>query len=204
MLSSLGVNVAWTPSPADMYPLGEAGIAMQVGPIAGWLCGQSRPQHFHGVAQVVAKLLNAVEPTHAFFGEKDWQQTRVIAQLIRDYLYPVELVVCPTLREADGVALSSRNRYLSPTERAIAPQLYQMLQNLATQAHAGQSVSELRDAGLRHLAQEPAWRLDYLEIRHEDDLLPVDTLRAGMPLRALVAAYLGQTRLIDNLRIVPM
>ena len=168
------------------------------GPSAG-LCGGARPGHFDGVATVVARLFGVVGPHIAVFGEKDYQQLAVIRQLVRDLAMPVEVVGGPLIRDADGLALSSRNKYLSPTDRRRALSLSAALRAIAAAAEGGE-----RDAGalLRAgLAELDVDELDYLELRDASTLAPVHRLEA--PARALVAARVGGTRLIDNLEVVP-
>lgn len=197
MLAEAACNLVFAPSPEEMYPDGRSQVTtVQVGEITDMLCGASRPGHFTGVATVVSKLFNIVQPDLALFGEKDYQQLAVIRRMTAELCFPITIIGVPTERAEDGLALSSRNGYLSADERAQAPLLHQTLQQVKTAILGGQSdLSELTSAALAHLSKcgfEP----DYLEIRHA-------TLRPATPedhdLVILVAARLGKTRLIDNL-----
>jgi pantoate--beta-alanine ligase len=164
------------------------------------LCGASRPGHFRGVCTVVLKLFNIVGPVRAHFGAKDYQQARIIRQLVRDLNVPVEVRVEPTVREPDGLAMSSRNRYLSPTERAVAPRIYRALQIVRERARAGEiDVARLESALLAELESIPGARIDFARIADADTLRPLD--RLDRPAVAAVAVYLGGTRLIDNITI---
>jgi pantoate--beta-alanine ligase len=168
------------------------------GPSAG-LCGGARPGHFDGVATVVARLFGVVGPHIAVFGEKDYQQLAVIRQLVRDLAMPVEVVGGPLIRDADGLALSSRNKYLSPTDRRRALSLSAALRAIAAAAEGGErDAGALLRAGLAELNVD---ELDYLELRDAGTLAPVDRLEA--PARALIAGRVGGTRLIDNLEVGP-
>ena len=198
LLEAAGVDLLFAPDATEMYPPGSA-TAIDVGPVATRLDGASRPGHFTGVATVVAKLFGIVQPTRAYFGQKDAAQVAVLRRLVRDLCLPVELRVCPTVRELDGLALSSRNRYLSPTERAQALVLCRALGAAEGLARAGEVKAEpLLAAARKLLAAEPAFRLDYLALVDPDTLLPVSTLSESSSLLA-VAGWVGATRLIDNL-----
>ncbi|HEY3789153.1 MAG TPA: pantoate--beta-alanine ligase, partial [Urbifossiella sp.] len=164
------------------------------------LCGASRPGHFRGVCTVVLKLFNIVAPDIAYFGAKDYQQARIIQQMVRDLNVPVEIRIEPTVREADGVALSSRNRYLSAEERAAAPDVYRSLQSVRDEARSGErSVSVLETTLKRDLAAIPGARIDYASIVDALTLQPLVDL--DRPAIAAVAVWLGGTRLIDNILI---
>jgi pantoate--beta-alanine ligase len=199
-LREAGSDLLFLPSEAEIYPHGRDGVSfVEVPGISDILCGASRPGHFRGVATVVAKLFNMVQPEHALFGEKDYQQLTVLRRMVRDLNIPLEVVGVPTEREADGLAMSSRNGYLTTEERATAPSLYQTLCGVAIQLQDGrrdfaaieaEALSQLQAAGLRP---------DYLSIRREVDLQLPD--RAETRLVILAAAYLGRARLIDNLLI---
>ena len=198
LLEAAGVAMLFAPAPEEMYPAGFA-TAIDVGPVATRLDGASRPGHFTGVATVVAKLLNIVAPTRAYFGQKDAAQVAVLRRMVRDLSLPVELVVCATIRETDGLALSSRNRYLSGEERAQALVLSRAL--LAAEDKVRHGVCEvevlLETAGVV-LGQEPSFRLDYLALVDPDTLEPVTALKPGVPVLLAVAGWVGTTRLIDN------
>lgn len=196
ILRSLSVSAAFVPDLEEIYPPGfEATV--DPGPVSTRLEGLSRPQHFRGVATIVLKLFNIVGPDMAYFGQKDFQQTVVIRQLIRDFNLDVRLVVCPTVRDPDGVAISSRNAYLSPQERQPAQLLNRSLKRVRELAwrgetSAGELVREMRQV----LESDPRVALDYVMIVDGNFLNPVDRACAGCV--ALVAARIGSTRLIDN------
>jgi pantoate--beta-alanine ligase len=166
------------------------------------LDGRSRPGHFRGVTTIVAKLFHIIEPEAAFFGQKDAAQLAVIRRMVRDLNFPVEIVACPIVREADGLAMSSRNVYLNREERDRALVLQRALQEVRLQFQAGQrSASKLISAGKEVFVREPQIRLDYFEIVHPDTLDPVD--RISQKTLVAVAAYVGTTRLIDNVVLEP-
>ncbi|HSH43229.1 MAG TPA: pantoate--beta-alanine ligase [Arenicellales bacterium] len=196
-LEALGVAAVFVPDEATMYPRGAERQTRVVVPGLGEiLCGQSRPGHFQGVTTVVARLLNIVGPDIAVFGRKDYQQLAIIRRMVSDLAMPVKIEGVPTVRDADGLALSSRNQYLDAGERSIAPGLYRALQDCVRRIQAGTPIEEARSLGLKELA-EAGFRPDYLEVRHQNDLAPpTDNDR---DLVALAAAHLGRARLIDNL-----
>jgi len=166
------------------------------------LCGQFRPGHFRGVATVVLKLFNIVRPHRAYFGEKDAQQAAVIRRMVADLNVPVAVVAVPTVREADGLALSSRNQHLSGDERRIAPVLIQALQIAEGLIAAGASDADaIKREAARALAEHPEVRVEYLEIVDPDEMQPV--ARIAGPVRVAAAIWVGKTRLIDNLLCVP-
>ena len=197
-LAGVGVDLLFAPPTEEMYPAGFDTMIVVGGPSAG-LETDFRPHFFNGVATIVAKLLIAGLPDRAFFGEKDFQQLLVVKKLVRDLDLPTEIVGCPTVREADGLALSSRNTYLSPDERARAPQLYVTLQEVAARLRAGE-LSSVALAEARETLAAFGFAVDYFEIRNAETLAPVADLE-GEPLRLLVAAKLGKTRLIDNIAV---
>lgn len=199
-LVAAGVDLLFLPEEAEMYPKGREGVTfVEVPGISELLCGASRPGHFRGVATVVSKLFNIVQPDVACFGEKDFQQLAVLRRMVDELDMPVEMVGVPTLRDPDGLAMSSRNGYLTTEERRIAPALYQTLQEMARRLLGGESdYSLLQQEGAAAL-EKAGFRPDYLEIRRTDDLL---SPRGGeMALVILAAAWLGRARLIDNLLI---
>lgn len=197
MLEEAGTDLVFTPAPEVMYPRGFA-TSVTVGPIAEVLEGATRPGHFAGVATVVAKLLNIVRPDRAYFGQKDGQQCAVIRQLVRDLDMPVEVVVGETVREADGLAMSSRNVYLNPAERAAAPVVFRALQAAAALFQAGERSGEALRAAMRAvIAAEPLAVLDYASIADCESLQELE--RVGPSALASIALRLGTTRLIDNL-----
>lgn len=195
-----GVDLVFTPPVEEMYPSGFA-TSVRVAGISEGLDGAFRPGHFEGVATIVCKLLLQCLPDAAYFGEKDFQQLLVVRRMARDLDIPVRIAGVPTVREADGLALSSRNVYLSPEERRTAPLLHRTLRDVATEIAARpDNVGAALDRGLSAL-RERGFAVDYLELRNAADLAPVDLLAA--PSRLLVAARLGRTRLIDNIPVVP-
>lgn len=194
-----GVDTIYHPSVLAMYSDG-ASTRVEVSGLSGTLEGESRPGHFPGVATVVLKLLSAVQPTRAYFGEKDFQQLQVIRRMAHDLDLPVEIVGCPTVREPDGLALSSRNAYLSREQRGVAPLVSRALTAAADAYRAGgRSPARARSAALNVLRGIPGAKVDYVEIRDADTLLPVRRLHKGQ--RILAAVWVGRTRLIDNKEI---
>jgi pantoate--beta-alanine ligase len=202
LAAGAGVDVLFVPATAEMYPEPVATTVTVAGVSAG-LEGASRPTHFAGVATVVTKLLNVVGPCRAYFGEKDYQQLAVVRRLVRDLSVPVEVVGCPTVRADDGVALSSRNAYLEPEDRAAAPALHRALLAGADALAAGAAHGdEVRAAMASVLAAEPRVEVDYAEVVDPDAVAPVGPLDAApAELRLLVAARVGRPRLLDNLAV---
>lgn len=204
LLEREGMNDAllFAPSAEEMYPAGAATWVTVEG-LSQKLCGRSRPTHFRGVTTVVAKLLHIVEPDLAFFGQKDAAQCTILRKMVRDLDLPVKIVVCPIVREPDGLALSSRNAYLSPAERRSATVLHRSLRRVEELVEKGERRSaKLIDVAQRIFLEEPEVRLDYLEIVDNDTLEAVEETSRGA--LVAVAAYVGTTRLIDNLLIAPM
>jgi pantoate--beta-alanine ligase len=196
MLETEGVDVVFAPTPEEMYPAGAATF-VEVGGLSDRLDGQSRPGHFRGVATIVAKLFIAAEPDRAFFGQKDAAQVAVLRRMIADLCLPVELVVCPIVREPDGLAMSSRNRYLSADERRKALILSRALRAVRESIEIGETrTSELVNAARKVFSIEPEVRVDYIAAVDWATLEPVEKIVSGT-LFAL-AAYVGSTRLIDN------
>jgi len=192
-------DLVWAPAVADMYPNDFAVQVVPEGPAAAGLEDAARPHFFAGVATVVAKLFTQCMPDVAVFGEKDFQQLRVVTAMARDLDLPVKVVGAPTVREPDGLAMASRNVYLSPEERAAAPVLYRVLKLCAGKIAAGRRIAPILAEG-RETLERAGFRLDYLEARD------AETLRhptKGRPLRLLAAATLGRTRLIDNVAVPP-
>lgn len=193
-------DMVFVPEVTEMYPPGAVTM-VHVDKLTEGLCGASRPGHFDGVCTVVAKLFNIVQPDTAFFGAKDYQQAAVIRRMAADLDMPLKIEVCPTVREADGLAMSSRNMYLSPEERAQALCLNESLRLAADLVKQGiRSAAELKDAVRRHIAQRgPLGKVDYIEIVDPDTLRPVETISG--PAVALVAVKFPSARLIDNMLI---
>ena len=198
MLESSGVDVVFTPSASDIYPPGFATYVDPSGPFATAVEGASRPGHFRGVATVVLKLFNILQPQRAYFGQKDAQQVAVISRMVADLNLPVTLSILPTIREADGLAMSSRNAYLTPATRTASVILYKALL-------AGRQTFENRSSGgpaavaramAEMVATEPLAKLDYAEVRDPKTFLPLEKLQA--PALLLLAVSIGSVRLIDN------
>jgi pantoate--beta-alanine ligase len=197
---SAGVAVVYAPEPSTVYPPGYQ-TYVNVEQVSRGLCGDRRPGHFRGVATVVTQLLALFRPNVALFGEKDYQQLQVIKTLARDLELGVEIVGMPTIREADGLAMSSRNAYLSGDERTRAQSLSKGLWAIQAAAMAGEiEVAKLVAVGLVPLTQASV-KLDYLEVRDAQTLEPLMTLTKDRPARVLVAAFVGSTRLIDNIAL---
>jgi pantoate--beta-alanine ligase len=194
-----GTDLVFAPSVEEIYPLPQVTF-VEVTRVSEHLCGKFRPGHFRGVTTVVLKLLNIVQPHRAYFGEKDMQQLLVIRRMVVDLNLPVTIVGVPTVREADGLALSSRNKYLSAEERKAAPALYRGLQEAARRIRSGESdPSKIRQAALAIVKQSPLTRVEYFEIVDPDELQPLVTVSG--PARIAAAIWLGSTRLIDNVFI---
>lgn len=197
-LLEAGCHLLFTPDAQTMYPHGMAQqTIVSVPGVSNGLCGGSRPGHFDGVATIVCKLLNMVQPDIALFGEKDFQQLAVIRKMVADLNIPVQIFGVGIVRDQDGLALSSRNGYLSPQQRAVAPALHQCLQAVKAQIQAGQRDYAALFAQLDTDLQAVGFRLDYAELRDALSLETADTQSTQLVL--LAAAYLGSTRLIDNL-----
>jgi pantoate--beta-alanine ligase len=197
MLAADKTDYLFRPDAAEMYSSG-ASSWVTVEDLSGKLDGRSRPGHFRGVTTVVAKLFNIVQPDLAFFGQKDAAQAVIIRKMVRDLNFDVEIVVCPIVREPDGLAMSSRNAFLDSMQRKQATVLYRALACMQRLADQGQSDSaQLAAAGKQVLAEEPSVRLDYLEVVHPDTLDTVSDTTSGA--LVAVAAFVGSTRLIDNI-----
>jgi len=190
------VDFVFAPANDEMYRTPQLTF-IDVTRVSEHLCGKFRPGHFRAVATVVMKLFNIVRPDYAFFGEKDMQQLAVIRRMVADLNFPVRIVGVPTVRESDGLALSSRNKYLKPEERKAAPVLYGALQNAASRIASGEhDGAKVRQEALDQLAASPLIRVDYFEIVDPLELQPVTDIRG--PVRIAGAIWLGTTRLIDN------
>ena len=198
-LSAMKVDLVWAPTAEAMYPEGFSTKVAPGGPALAGLEDKFRPHFFGGVTTVVSKLFLQVAPDFAIFGEKDFQQLKVVTALARDLDIPVKVIGLPTIREKDGLALSSRNAYLSPEERQIAPTLQRALKDCAKHIKDGRPIVDALAVG-RAQIERAGFVLDYLEARNANTLAPVQTLKDG-PLRLLVAAKLGKTRLIDNIGV---
>src|SRR6202030_1846220 len=198
-LPALKADLVWAPAVETMYPAGFATRIVPEGPATAGLEDAFRPHFFAGVATIVAKLLIQCEPDVAMFGEKDFQQLKVVTQLARDLGLKTRIAGAPIVRENDGLALSSRNRYLSPSERRIAPTLHRVLSECAAAIAAGKPIAAVLERG-RAAITSAGFALDYLEARDANTLAPATSPKAS-PIRLLVAARIGTTRLIDNVAV---
>jgi pantoate--beta-alanine ligase len=192
-----GGDLVFAPATAQIYPPGFATTLSVAGPAAAGLEDRFRPAHFAGVATIVAKLLNQSRPDVAIFGEKDYQQLKVVTQMVRDLDFETRIIGAPTVREIDGLALSSRNVYLSVKERATAPSLYAALHQCARDISEGVTIETALNTARKTVAAA-GFVTDYFEARHAETLAPVISREEG-PIRLLAAAKLGKTRLIDNI-----
>lgn len=196
-LQAAGCHLVWLPDVATMYPPDEATTIEVAGPAQRWE-GDARPGHFRGVATVCAKLFGQVRPDRAYFGEKDWQQVQVVTRMVADLLLPLEIVGVPTVREADGLALSSRNRFLTAAERPLAARLYAVLHDTAGQLATGVAADPVLANARTRLTQD-GFMVDYIALVDGPTLAPLAVARA--PARLIAAARLGSVRLIDNLAV---
>jgi len=194
-----GTDVVFNPSPDEIYPLPPLTFA-EVTRVSEHLCGKFRPGHFRGVATVVLKLFNIVRPDRAYFGEKDMQQLAVIRRMVADLNIPVEIAAVPTVREPDGLAISSRNQHLNSAERKAAPVLYRALEEAVKRIRSGErDASKVREAAIAILESEPLVRIEYLEIVDPTEIQPLSTISG--PVRIAAAVWIGGTRLIDNVAV---
>ncbi|MDB5476916.1 MAG: panC [Phenylobacterium sp.] len=200
LLAGVGCDLIYAPAAAEMYPPGSS-TTVSVAGVSEPLDGAARPGHFAGVATVVTKLLLQAGPDVAVFGEKDYQQLQVIRRLVRDLDIPVEIIGGPTARAEDGLALSSRNAYLTTAERAAAPELHRALAAAVDQLRAGRPVAEAEAEAVARLTRAGFARVDYVEVRGPHDLARLGPGPIAGPARILGAAVLGRTRLIDNLPV---
>ena len=196
LLAKAGAHAAFIPPVGEMYPQGHA-TRVNVEGLTDCLCGAARPGHFSGMATIVTKLLLQCLPDRAMFGEKDWQQLQVVRRFVRDLDIPVEIVGCPTVRETDGLALSSRNARLTREARAKAPLLNRLMLDIAAKVAGDMPPEPLLDAARAELAANGFTRIDYLELRHPETL----ALAIGRPARVFAAAWMGDVRLIDNVPV---
>ncbi|MFM9420328.1 pantoate--beta-alanine ligase [Thermus scotoductus] len=201
LLEEAGVDLLFAPSVEEMYPAGFSTRVSVEGPLTALWEGAVRPGHFQGVATVVARLFLLVGPSRAYFGEKDYQQLLVVRKMVRDLGFPLEVVGVPTVREGDGLALSSRNVYLSPERRKEATVLYRALQAMREAALRGEGVAEALGRGEEVLREVPQFQPDYLAIVHPETLLPLSRFVPGA--RGIVAGRFPEVRLIDNLEVYP-
>jgi len=197
-LATLGADLVWAPTVDVMYPKGFASRVAVDGPAVADLEDRFRPHFFGGVATVVGKLFNQCRPDAAMFGEKDYQQLKVVSRMAQDLDMRLKVVGVPTVREKDGLALSSRNVYLSADERRVAPVLHRTMKDVATKLRAGAELEGVLADG-RAVIAEAGFAIDYFEARHAETLAPIASIKDG-PVRLLVAAKIGRTRLIDNIK----
>jgi pantoate--beta-alanine ligase len=198
-LAAESVDLIWNPDVKTMYPEGFATRILTEGPATAGLEDRSRPHFFGGVATVVGKLFTQVRPDFAIFGEKDFQQLRVVTRMAADLDLGVKVIGSKTVRERDGLAMSSRNVYLAPDQRRAAPELYRAMQESVRRLRAGDDIAAAM-AGGAELIVNAGFALDYFELRHAETLAPVTSVSGG-PMRILVAAKIGTTRLIDNVAV---
>lgn len=199
-----GVEILFTPKASELY-LADHATWIEVPSLAQYLCGASRPTHFRGVCTVVFKFFHLLKPDFAVFGEKDWQQQIIIKRMVKDLGLPVEIVTVPTAREADGLAMSSRNAFLTKKEREQASQLYKGLQSAALLASHGECLANVLKNTVRAYWEKflPLGKVDYLEIVHPEKLNPVESLPSKEASLMACAVYLGKARLIDNILLIP-
>lgn len=198
VLEPAGVDLLFMPGVDEVYPPGFA-TTVSVSGLTSGMCGDFRPGHFDGMATIVAKLFLMTGAHRAFFGEKDWQQLQIVRRLAADLNIPIEVTGCPTVREADGLAMSSRNARLSPPDRAAAPALYAALTRAAQRLRGGEDPAPVLEAARAEILAGGFARVEYLDLRHPQTLTPLDRLDG--PARLLAAAWLGPVRLIDNVAV---
>jgi pantoate--beta-alanine ligase len=198
LLAPAGCTALFLPSVADIYPQPTV-LRFDFGALERVMEGAHRPGHFNGVATVVSKLFHLARPHQAYFGQKDFQQVAIVRQLIADLSFDLELVVYPTVRETDGLAMSSRNARLTPAARAVAPLIYQVLQQAAGQVRQGVAPAEVQATALAALAREPQFTPEYVEVADAQTLQPVAAYEPGRAVVLCLAAHLGGVRLIDNI-----
>lgn len=196
LLESVGCDIVFAPSVEEMYPY-PLDLSLNFGTLETVMEGAFRPGHFNGVGIVVSKFFNLIQPHRAYFGQKDLQQTAIIKSLIRNLSYPIELRICPTVRESDGLAMSSRNVRLTPEERSIAPTIYRILNECKTALLEGTPVEVALKNARDAFSQQPAFRLEYIELVDVDTLKPLN--ETGKANALCVAVHLGNVRLIDNI-----
>lgn len=197
LLRTAGCTALFLPPAEEMYSQSTV-LRFDFGPLERVMEGAHRPGHFNGVATIVSKLFHLARPHQAFFGQKDWQQVAVVRQLVADLSFDLEIVAAPTIREADGLAMSSRNRRLSPAARALAPQLYQTLQTAAEKVRQQVPPAQVQAEALAALAQKPAFDTEYVEVADAQTLQLLTSYKPGRSVVICLAAYLSDVRLIDN------
>ncbi|WP_373511364.1 pantoate--beta-alanine ligase [Persicitalea sp.] len=197
MLEAAGCDLVFAPSAEDMYAQPPT-LKLDFGQLEHVMEGAFRPGHFNGVGIVVARLFHIVQPDRAYFGQKDLQQVAVVRRLVEDLAFPLELVVCPTVREADGLAMSSRNRRLNPQERVLAPLIFRTLSEAKERLLAGQTVADVKQRVREQFARQPEFSLEYFEVADARSLQPVAATLSDGQTALCIAANLGAVRLIDN------
>jgi pantoate--beta-alanine ligase len=197
LLRAAGCTALFLPSVEEMYPQPTV-LKFDFGPLESVMEGAHRPGHFNGVATVVSKLFHLARPHRAYFGQKDWQQVAVVQQLVADLSFDLEIVAYPTIRELDGLAMSSRNRRLTPGERAVAPQLYQALMQAAARVQQAVPPAQVQAEALAALAREPRFTPEYFEVADARTLQPLTEYAPGRAVVLCLAVHLGAVRLIDN------
>lgn len=197
LLEAVGCGLVFAPSAEEMYRQTPV-LKLDFGKLEHVMEGAFRPGHFNGVGVVVARLFNMVQPNQAYFGQKDLQQVAVVRRLVEDLAFPVKIVVCPTVREADGLAMSSRNRRLSLEHRVMAPLMYRTLSEAKELLLRGKTVEEIKQHARTQFARYPEFLLEYFEVAHAGSLQPVETIQPAGQTALCVAAHLGGVRLIDN------
>ena len=198
MLREAGCTVVFAPTMEEMYPEYPR-TTFNFGNLETVMEGSSRPGHFSGVGIVVSKLFNIVLPDRAYFGQKDLQQVSVVRQLIADLSFGLELIIAPTVRETDGLAMSSRNRRLNSEERALAPTIYAFLQEARKLLISGNTVAQVKDSAIANFGKTPLFKLDYFEVVETSTLQPVDQIEPAGGTAICIAIFLGEVRLIDNI-----
>ncbi len=199
-LEKSGCQSVFLPEDKDMYAM-EPKTSINFGPLETVMEGIHRPGHFNGVALIVSKLFHLVQPDHAYFGQKDWQQVAIIKQMVSDLSFPIEIIDIPIVREEDGLAMSSRNRRLTDENRKFAPELHQALLIVKESLEQSQGFQNSLEAGVNHLNQFPKINIEYFEVV-QSQTLQAPTLALGEEsLSACIAAYLGEIRLIDNIKV---
>lgn len=201
LFADLGVDFVFAPDTRSIYPAGDTFITFQLSKLDEVLCARSRPGHMNGVLQIVSILFNLIQPSRAYFGLKDYQQQLILQTLVRELHFPLTVVPCPIVRDPDGLAMSSRNAYLSPKEREQALALSQTLAQIKLRRTIWESVDEILEFGRAQLQPFPLIELDYLEVLGGKDLQPVSSLHPAQHPVTFVAAWVGKTRLIDNMPI---
>lgn len=198
LLESMGVSAIFAPMREEVYPGDNAQISFQIARMDKVLCGASRPGHMNGVVQIVSILFNLVQPDKAYFGQKDYQQFLILHTMAQELHFPVEVIACPIIREEDGLAMSSRNRYMSPEERKQALFLSSTIREIQNNRGKWNSAAEIKEFATRRLTDFPLVRIDYVEVLSGKDLSALQSLNSKESPHIFIAAWLGKTRLIDN------